>query len=91
MERLIEIKELLEKVQRNLSSSRTEDVRMLQDKIWAEHNLEKQKEQEFLSDLAYNLNFYDPQETDPALGYYDDKRLSEIVGEAIKKIQMFIQ
>ena len=64
---------------------------ILQDKIWEEHNLENREEQEFLSDLAYNLNFYDPLETDVTLGYYGNERLSEIVSKAIQTLQTFIK
>jgi hypothetical protein len=91
MQRLTEIKDLLRKVLGNNSVTRTEDVRALQDKLLEEQDAGSEEQEDFLSDLLYNLNFYDPMETDASLGYYGDKRLTEFVSNAIEKIQTFIK
>ena len=54
--------------------------------------MNKNEELYFLQDLAGDLNFYEPVERDrdSALGYYDDSRLLELTGAALKKIESFL-
>ncbi|HEV8270849.1 MAG TPA: hypothetical protein VGQ04_06045 [Chitinophagaceae bacterium] len=91
---IIQLKEviaLLNKIERTYASERSKTIGELQNKIWNEPELQNE-ELYFLQDLAGDLNFYEPVERDrdAALGYYDDDRLLELIGTALKKIESFL-
>jgi len=88
---LKEVIALLNKIERTYASERSKTIGQLQNKIWDEPELQNE-ELYFLQDLAGDLNFYEPVERDrdAALGYYDDHRLSELTGTALKKIESFL-
>ena len=85
---LKELAILLNKIERTYASERSKTIGELQNKIWDEPTLQND-ELYFLQDLAGDLNFYEPVERDrdSALGYYDDDRLLELTGAALKKIE----
>jgi hypothetical protein len=78
---------LLNKIERTYASQRSEALEELQNIIWDEPALENERLY-FLQDLAGDLNFYEPVERDrdKDLGYYDDNRLLELTGAAIKEV-----
>lgn len=82
---------MLNKIDRTYASERSKTIGELQNKIWDEPELQNE-ELDFLQELAGDLNFYEPVERDRdiALGYYDDDRLSELISEALKKIESFL-
>ena len=88
---LKEVIALLNKIDRTYASERLKTIGELQNKIWDEPELQNE-ELYFLQDLTGDLNFYEPVERDrdAALGYYDDGRLSELISEALKKIESFL-
>jgi hypothetical protein len=88
---LKEVIALLNKIERTYASERSKTIAQLQNKIWDEPELQNE-ELYFLQDLAGDLNFYEPVEKDrdTALGYYDDDRLLELTGSALKKIESFL-
>jgi hypothetical protein len=83
---LKEVIALLNKIERTYASERSKTIGQLQNKIWDEPELQNE-ELYFLQDLAGDLNFYEPieRDRDTALGYYDDGRLLELTGAALKK------
>ena len=86
-----EVIALLNKIERTYASERSKTIGQLQNKIWDEPELQNE-ELYFLQVLAGDLNFYEPVERDrdAALGYYDDDRLSELTGTALKKTGAFL-
>jgi hypothetical protein len=88
---LKEVIALLNKIERTYASERSKTIGELQNKIWDEPELQNE-ELYFLQVLAGDLNFYEPVERDrdAALGYYDDDRLLELTGTALKKIESFL-
>ena len=88
---LKELTALLNKIERTYASERSKTIGELQNKIWDEPTLQTE-EFYFLQNLAGDLNFYEPVESDrdTALGYYDDERLLELTGTAQKKIESFL-
>ena len=88
---LKEVIALLNKIERTYASERSKTIGQLQNKIWDEPELQNE-ELYFLQDLAGDLNFYEPIEKDRdiALGYYDDDRLLELTGAALKNIEFFV-
>lgn len=91
MQKLFEIEALLQKIRGNYSMQRTDLVRMLQNKILEKPDLPDEEQQEYFSELVYNLNFYDREETDASLGYYGDHHLSELILGAIQKVKGFLK
>jgi hypothetical protein len=91
MEQLKEIVALLKKIERTYAAERSQTIAELQDKILDDPELQTD-ELYFLQELAGDLNFYEPFEPDrnTALGYYDDDRLLEITGAALKKTEELI-
>jgi len=91
IKQLKEVIALLNKIDRTYASERSKTIGELQNKIWDEPGLQNE-DLYFLQDLAGDLNFYEPVERDrdAALGYYDDDRLSELAGTALKKIESFL-
>jgi len=88
---LKELATLLNKIERTYATDRSKTISELQNKIWDEPTLQNE-ELYFLQDLAGDLNFYEPVERDrdSALGYYDDNRLLELTGAALKKIESLL-
>jgi hypothetical protein len=88
---LKEVVVLLNKIERTYTSERSKIIGELQNKIWDEPALQIE-ELYFLQDLAGDLNFYEPieRDRDTALGYYDDDRLLELTGAALKKIESLL-
>ena len=88
---LKELVALLNKIERTYASERSKTIGQLQNKIWDEPALQND-ELYFLQDLAGDLNFYEPieRDRDATLGYYDDDRLLELTGAALKKIESLL-
>jgi hypothetical protein len=88
---LKEVIALLNKIERTYASERSKTIGQLQNKIWDGPELQNE-ELYFLQDLAADLNFYEPVEKDrdAAFGYYDDDRLLELTGAALKKIESLL-
>ena len=88
---LKEVVTMLNKIERTYASERSKTIGQLQNKIWDEPELQNE-ELYFLQDLAGDLNFYEPMEKDrdAGLGYYDDDRLLELTGAALKKIDSLL-
>jgi len=91
MVKLKEVVTMLDKIERTYASERSKTIGELQNKIWDEPGLQNE-ELYFLQVLAGDLNFYEPVERDrdAALGYYDDDKLSELIGTALKKVESFL-
>jgi hypothetical protein len=91
MEQLQEVASLLQKIERTYAAERSETIGKLQCKIWDDPELQSE-ELYFLQELAGDLNFYEPFEPDrdTALGYYDDERLLELTGAALKKTEALL-
>lgn len=89
MQKIDDIRELLFKVERSYAGARAGHIAALQEKIWDEPAIADEAIQQFLSDLAFDLNFYerDERDRDEALGYYGDERLLTIITRAIKKTE----
>jgi hypothetical protein len=91
MAQLKEVVTMLNKIERTYASERSKTIGQLQNKIWDEPELQNE-ELDFLQELAGDLNFYEPieRDRDTALGYYDDVRLLELTGGALKKIDSLL-
>jgi len=71
------------------NSERIELVKELQNEIWSDESIQDEKLNEILSALAYDLDFYEPNEEwkKGSPNYYGDERLEELLKLGIQKIE----
>jgi hypothetical protein len=71
------------------NSERTELVKELQNEIWSDESIQDDKLNEILSGLAYDLDFYEPNEEwkKESPNYYGNERLEEVLKLGIQKIE----
>lgn len=64
-------------------------IKEFQDEVWNDESIQDETLNEILSQLAYDLDFYEPNEEwrKESLSYYGDDRLEEVVKSAIQKLQ----
>ena len=62
---------------------------MFQDEVWNDESIQNKTLNEILSELAYDLDFYEPNEEwrKVSPSYYGDDSLDEVVKAAIQKLQ----
>lgn len=64
-------------------------IKELQDEIWNDESIKDETLNEIVSEIAYDLDFYEPNEDwrSESLSYYGDDRLVEVINFAIQKLQ----
>ena len=89
---ITEIKDLLLKIRRTYAYERGVCIGKVQDMIWDEIKIDDEEFYQFLSDLAYNLNFYEEKARDreEELGYYGDEKLNVILSAALENIDVYL-
>ncbi|WP_126972914.1 hypothetical protein [Gynurincola endophyticus] len=89
MKSTIEIIESLHKIILEREPIRMELIKSFQNKVWEDESIKDETLNEILSGLAYDLDFYEPNEDwrneDPS--YYGDDRLEKEIRIAIQKLQ----
>jgi uncharacterized protein YozE (UPF0346 family) len=70
---------------------RTEIVKEFQNGIWNDESMQDEKLNEILSELAYDLDFYEPNDEwkKESPNYYGDERLEELIKFGIEKIEEY--
>lgn len=91
MKSKVELIEFLQKVLLVESQIKQKFIKELQNEIWNDESIQDQTLNEILSQLAYDLDFYEPNEEwrKESLSYYGDNRLEEVVKTAIQKLQEY--
>jgi hypothetical protein len=73
------------------TSNRKVLIKELQNEVWNDESIPDERLNEFLTELAYDLDFYEPNEgwrkEDPS--YYGDEHLNEIIKSGIKKMEEY--
>ena len=89
MEPITEIIDSLNKILLEKEPVRMELVKSFQNKVWNDEDAKDEVLNEILSELAYDLDFYEPNEAwrKEDVSYYSDERLNELIKAAIKKIE----
>lgn len=92
MEKVKEMQALLNKLERTYAAERLATIHQLQNKIWDELEVEDEELQSLFTDLASDLNFYEPVERDrdESLGYYGDEKLLELIAAMQNKIEALL-
>lgn len=89
MKSTVEIIECLNKILSESEPVRTELIKSFQNEVWDDESIKDEALNEILSELAYDLDFYEPNQEwrreDPS--YYGDDILDEVVKTAIQKLQ----
>jgi len=85
----VELIQLLQTVLVAEHRIKQELIKEFQDEVWNDESIQDETLNEILSQLAYDLDFYEPNEEwrKESLSYYGDERLEEVVKSAIQKLQ----
>lgn len=91
MRSTIEIVQLLKQILNERTLYRVKLIKVFQNEVWNDENIKDSNLNEILSELAYDLDFYEPNEEwrMESTSYYDDEQLSEIVKSGIIKIEEY--
>lgn len=83
------VEELLFKIQSSKGEERLSHIQKLQDIIWNDESIQKDILNDILGDIAYDLDFYEPNEKwrDENSSYYGDERLEEVLKIALRKLK----
>jgi hypothetical protein len=84
-----ELIQLLQTVLVSEHRIKQELIKEFQDEVWNDESIQDETLNEILSELAYDLDFYEHNEEwrKESLSFYDDYRLEEVVKTAIQKLQ----
>lgn len=85
----IELIRLLQCILEAESPSKDKLIKEFQEEVWNDESLQDPKLNEVLSELAYDLDFYESNEQwrEGNLGYYGNNKLKNIMKNAIQKLQ----
>lgn len=66
-------------------------VKKFQSEIWNDETIQNERLNEILSELAYDLDFYEPNEEwkKESPNYFGDERLQELIKLGIQKIEEY--
>ena len=72
-------------------NKKTELIKVLQNKIWSDESISDETLNEILSEVAYDLDFYEAKNhlRQESYNLYDDDRLIDIVRHSISKIEKY--
>jgi len=86
----VESIQLLQSILKVENPDRENIVKKFQNKVWNDKNIQDKYISDILSELAYDLDFYEPnlqlQEESP--NFFGDDKLEILVKEGIKKLQI---
>ncbi len=85
----MEILNFLQIILESRDQIRIDLIRNFQDEVWNDENIKDEKLNEILSELAYDLDFYEPNEKwrKEAPNYFGDDKLEELINSAIFKLK----
>lgn len=91
MKSTVEIINILRHILDAQLSERTNLIKELQNEIWNDESIQDDKLNEILSELAYDLDFYEPNEEwkKESPNYYGDERLNELLQLGIQQIENY--
>jgi hypothetical protein len=86
-----EIIEMLNKILVEKEPLRSELIRHFQTEFFKDENIENESLDEIISDLAYDLDFYEPNEElrKKDCSFYNNERLEQIIKASIIKINNY--
>ena len=85
----IELIKILQCILEAESPSKDELIREFQEEVWNDESVQDSKLNEVLSELAYDLDFYESNDRwrENNLGYYGNDKLKNIMKNAIQKLK----
>jgi hypothetical protein len=85
----IELIQLLQTILEVQHPIRAKLIKEFQDEVWNDESILDENMNEFLSELTYDLDFYEPNEQwrNEAPSYYGEERLEAEIKSAIQKLQ----
>ena len=90
---LEELKILLYKIQSVYDSHRERYIKEFQEKVWNDETIQNEEINEMLTEIAYDLDFYDPnkEKRKEFHGYYGSDRLSDEIKSAIDRLEKYCE
>lgn len=88
---LKELKEILSKIQQSNGKERTKYIDRFQEFVWNSKFIKNEEVHEILSTLAYDLDFYEPDDElrKESTSYYGDERLINEIKSTKEKLEEY--
>ncbi|AWG24522.1 hypothetical protein [Flavobacterium kingsejongi] len=89
---LEKLKEILCKALLMSGNERVLHIKEFQNIVWDDSSIEEDELNDILTDIAYLLDFYEPNEIwrKQSPNYYGDEKLEDILKKAIEKIELYL-
>jgi hypothetical protein len=89
MKTVIELIDFLNAILNENSYTRPQQIKIFQDYIWNDESIVDEKLNEFLSELAYDLDFYEPNDEwrKESPNYYNDEILEQKIMSAVQELK----
>jgi hypothetical protein len=91
MKSIVEVIRFLNHILEAQQLERIELVKKLQNEIWNDESIKEERLNEILSELAYDLDFYEPNEEwkTESSNYYGEERLEELIKRGMQKLEEY--
>jgi hypothetical protein len=88
MKIVIELIAFLNTILRENSQNKIKLIKIFQERIWNDETIQDEKLNDILTDIAYILDFYEPNEVwrKESPNFYGDEKLKEVIEIAIQKL-----
>ncbi|MEZ0182553.1 hypothetical protein [Flavobacterium sp.] len=88
---LEKLKEMLNKALSVSGKERVLEIKEFQNAVWDDNSIEEDELNDILTDIAYLLDFYEPNEIwrKESSNYYGDEKLEDILKKGIEKIELY--
>jgi len=90
MKSSVELIQILNQILQVSTSEKMTLIKTFQDEIWNDESMQDSPLDDILSELAYDLDFYEPDDAWrlESSSYYGDERLYEIITSGIHRIEL---
>jgi len=88
---LEKLKEILCKALLMSVNERVLQIKEFQSIVWNDSSIQEEKLNDILTDIAYELDFYEPNEIwrKESPNYYGDEQLEDVLKKAMEKIELY--
>lgn len=88
-----ELIDILKQILDKNSFNRTELIKSFQEYVWNDEAIKDNALNEVLSEIAYDLDFYEPKEDwrRESKSFYGNDRLNAIINSGIEKIEKYVE
>ena len=93
MEKIYQLRNILEKAFKTEGQERCDNINFFLKEVWEDEAITDEKINDLLTDIAYDLEFYEPSNGDWSIDtsiYYDGEKMDRMLDEAIKNIDTLL-